>query len=108
MIVLDLPRKTLIARFYFHGIVRSIYLSNSDHSGIHVLTKEYDELMETCENRFHKIAFNSVVYRNFDHKDVKNITAICLDHRDQDSIFVAHNGGKIISRLNMVQDDDNI
>ena len=63
MVVVDLPKKTIIARFQFKGIVKSIYLSKTDQGGIHVLSKYHDQMMSTHENYFHKITFNSVVYR---------------------------------------------
>lgn len=43
LIVVDLPSKCLIARFRFHGNIKSIHLSLSDLGGIHVLSKVYNE-----------------------------------------------------------------
>lgn len=42
MIVIDLPKKTIIARFSFIGEVKAIRLSQTDEGGIHVLSKVFE------------------------------------------------------------------
>lgn len=107
LIVLDLPRKTIIARFYFSGNVKSIFLSKCDHGGIHVLSKVPGDKksQKACENRFHKITFDSVVFRPLENKNIRSAVAMCLDRREQDAIYVAVNDGKTISRLSLEEQD---
>ena len=101
LIVIDLPSKQLIARFRFQGNIKSIFLSKSDLGGIHILSKIYEEENGTYENRFHKITFNSVVYRQIKNSEISDVTAMTLDHSVRDSIYVAINGGKTLCRYNL-------
>lgn len=106
MIVLDLPTKTIIARFKFHGNVKSIHLAKTDQGGIHVLSKVDDKTMGTHENYVHRITFDSVVYREIHEKEIKNAVTMCLDHVDRSSIYVAVNGGRTIVKYEISEEEE--
>lgn len=100
LIVLDLPSKSLIARFKFQGDVKSISLPKLDEDGIHILCKVFNQEDECFENHFNHITFQSRFFRRLKNKKIKNIKAFCLDTFSNESLYVVGDGGSSIYKYN--------
>ena len=78
MIVVDLPSKTIIARFNFFVVVKSIRLSQIDEgSGIHVLSKELNLDTNKYTNYFHRITFEQNAFTKIKNGRLTKVSAIC-------------------------------
>ena len=102
--IIELESKQVIGRVLLQGIVKALRTS-PDAASLHIMSKDYDSQAKKFNNYFYKLHFTRSDYRcvSTEVETVGQVTAMCLDVTNADTMIIAHCDGFKVSYMDTSQ-----